>query len=43
MQALPYGEVAETTRKVRRSKARLVVKLAFELLVLTATRSGEIR
>ena len=43
MRALPHGEVAEAIRKVRVSKARPVVKLAFELLVLTATRSGEVR
>ena len=43
MRALPHGEVAEAIRKVRGSKARPVVKLAFELLVLTATRSGEVR
>ena len=39
----PHSEVAEAIRKVRASKARPVVKLAFELLVLTATRSGEVR
>ena len=43
MRALPHGEVAEAIRKVRTSKARPVVKLAFELLVLTAARSGEVR
>ena len=43
MRALPHSEVAEAIRKVRASKARPVVKLAFELLVLTATRSGEVR
>ena len=43
MRALPHGEVVEAIRKVRASKARPVVKLAFELLVLTATRSGEVR
>ncbi len=43
MRALPHGEVAEAIRKVRASKARPVVKLAFELLVLTAARSGEVR
>ena len=41
--ALPHGEVAEAIRKVRGSKARPVVKLAFELMVLTAARSGEVR
>ncbi len=43
MRALPHEEVADAIRKVRASKARPVVKLAFELLVLTATRSGEVR
>ncbi len=43
MRALLHGEVAEAIRKVRASKARPVVKLAFELLVLTAARSGEVR
>ena len=43
MQALPYGKVAEAIRKMRGSKTRPVLKLAFELLVLTATRSGEVR
>ena len=43
MRALPHGEVAEAIRKVRASKARPVVKLVFELLVLTAARSGEVR
>ena len=41
--ALPHGEVASAIETVRASKARPVVKLAFELLVLTATRSGEVR
>ena len=43
MRALPHGEVAAALRTVRASKARPVVKLAFEFLVLTATRSGEVR
>ena len=43
MRALPHGEVASTLRTVRASRARPVVKLAFEFLVLTATRSGEVR
>ena len=43
MQALPYGKVTEAIRKMRGSKTRPVLKLAFELLVLTATRSGEVR
>ena len=43
MRALPHGEVAAALRTVRASKARPVVKLALEFLVLTATRSGEVR
>ena len=41
--ALPHREVAAAIETVRASRARPVVKLAFELLVLTATRSGEVR
>ena len=43
MRALPHGEVASAIWKVRASNARPVVKLAFEFLVLTATRSREVR
>ena len=43
MRALPHREVASAIRTVRASNARPVVKLAFELLVLTATRSAEVR
>ncbi len=42
-QALPYGEVAGAVQAVRQSDARVAVKLAFEFLVLTACRSGEVR
>ena len=41
--ALPHREVASAVAAVRRSRARPVVKLAFEFLVLTAGRSGEVR
>ena len=41
--ALPYSEVATCLVAVRQSKAALATKLALELLVLTASRSGEIR
>ena len=41
--AVPHGEVAAAVAKVRAGKARAVVKLAFEFLVLTACRSGEVR
>ena len=43
MRALPHREVSGAIRTVRASDARPVVKLAFEFLVLTATRSGEVR
>ncbi len=43
MRALPHREVASAIETVRASNARPVVKLAFELLVLTAVRSGEVR
>ena len=43
MPALPHREVAGAIAAVRGSGARPVVKLAFELLVLTAARSGEVR
>ena len=43
MPALPHGEVAAAVAAVRGSGARRVVRLAFELLVLTAARSGEVR
>jgi len=41
--ALPYDQVADAICKVRGSEAGLATKLAFEFLVLTATRSGETR
>ena len=41
--ALPYGEVGQAMRRVRESRAWLGTKLAFEFLVLTACRSGEVR
>ena len=43
MRALPHGEVASAIGAVRASKATRAVKLAFEFLVLTAARSGEVR
>ena len=42
LRALPHGEVAGAIEAVRESDARPVVKLAFEFLALTATRSGEV-
>jgi integrase len=41
--ALPYEAVADFLRELRRSHARLETRLAFEWLILTATRSGETR
>ena len=41
--ALPHGEVAAAIETVRKSNAGRSVKLAFEYLVLTAARSGEVR
>ena len=41
--ALPHGEVGGAIEAVRASGTGAVVKLAFEFLILTAARSGEIR
>ena len=41
--ALPYDQVAQALATVRASKAHATTKLAFEFLVLTAARSGEVR
>ncbi|WP_111559756.1 tyrosine-type recombinase/integrase, partial [Paracoccus sediminilitoris] len=41
--ALPYSEVAACMAAVEGSTARLTTKLAFRLLILTASRSGEVR
>ena len=43
MQALPHGEVAGAVAAVRASSAWIGTRLAFEFLVLTAARSGEVR
>ena len=43
MRALPHREVPAAIETIRASNARPVVKLAFEFLVLTAARSGEVR
>ena len=43
MRAVPHGEVAKAIRKMWGSGATPPVKLAFEFLVLTAARSGEVR
>ena len=42
-QALPHRDVAAAVETVRAGSAQPAVKLAFEFLVLTATRSGEVR
>ena len=41
--ALPYSELGEAIEQVRGTAAWLGTKLCFELLALTATRSGEAR
>ena len=41
--ALPYDEVAGCIEAVRASGAKVATKLALELVVLTACRSGEVR
>ena len=43
MRALPHREVAAAVDTVRASSATRALKLAFELLVLTSARSGEVR
>ena len=43
MRALPHREVASAVRRVRASDAAPVSMLAFEFLVLTAARWGEVR
>ena len=43
LRALPHGEVAGALVKVRASGAYRATVLAFEFLVLTACRSGEVR
>ena len=43
MRALPHAEVAAAIETVWASHATTAVKLAFEFLVLTAVRSGEVR
>ena len=42
-QALPYVQVSAVVSQVRQSTASLSTRLAFEFLVLTASRSGEVR
>jgi integrase len=40
--ALPYAKVPEFIRSLRESDASEGAKLAFEFLILTATRTGEV-
>ena len=42
-EALNYSKVPEAVARVRESNADLVTRLSFEFLVVTATRSGEVR
>jgi integrase len=41
--SLPYDQVSWAVAQVRESTSNLLTKLAFEFLVLTAARSGEVR
>lgn len=41
-EALPFAEVPYFLMKLRASNSNLISKLAFELLILTATRTGEV-
>ncbi len=41
--ALPHAEVRAALARVRDCDAHAGIRLAFEFLVLTATRSGEVR
>ena len=43
MRALPHGEVADAITTVWASQASVTTRQAFEFLVLTAARSGEVR
>ena len=43
MRALPHGEVADVITTVWASQASVTTRQAFEFLVLTAARSGEVR
>ena len=43
MRALPHRDVAAAIETIRASRSTRAVKLAFEFLVVTAARSGEVR
>ncbi len=40
--ALPHADVGAALRRIRRADAHIVTRLAFEFLLLTAARSGDI-
>ena len=40
---MPYAEVGGAVRKIRNSEGKRVARAAFEFLILTAARSGEVR
>ena len=42
-EALPHAEVRNAVQKIRNSEAKRSTRLAFQFLVLTATRSAEVR
>ena len=42
-EALPFNQVPRALEQVKESTANLLTKLAFEFLVVTAARSGEVR
>lgn len=41
--ALPYSDIAQCLRTIKGSSAGITTKLALELVILTACRSGEVR
>ena len=43
MRSLPYFEVSECIYATKNSNAEQITKLAIEFLILTASRSGEVR
>ena len=43
LKALPYQEVPAAIKKIRDSEAWAATKLAFEFMILTAARGGEVR
>jgi len=43
LKAVPYAEVGEAVRRIRGSDAGISARLALEFIILTASRSGEVR